>query len=1416
MDILKPPRNRSVSSGRDADLGKNSKDKERDRQLKSDEKYKSNLSYPKLFRFEVETFKEYIGSYNSEVSRLIDAGFNLNTLDKIFDIRYLNFSDEFNKLFPNANLQYSGGTGAIGGGPVPQLPSSDEIGNIIDKVLGTSIGEEKKAYANKLVLLRKHNNGRRTELEQIEEFNNFFKNKDFINYGRNVNIQKLAASMIKHLQEEGYLNVPDVIGDYTLDITSPEMIASLTKGVLFETAQAYNLVPGRKYADKIKLDKLIKILTKMGTDEFKMGNGKITYNGTSYVKKTHSKLKLVLKAEIDKVRDLMTSEQGAILANELELHKKGKGLKDLTVDELVDVMKEKGIPISDIKDLVINVFNMLSSSVDFITHMKGLKLRKNFHEDYIKAAIAYIMGTRLGMSSGGIGYIIAKYVTEWIKKKEMNIDINSPKYPTVDTGSEVDKKPIADVAYQIILNEFEDSFGNIDDVTRGILIDVISKANASNNALPRSSTETQKEREDIQLKFINETTEMFKDLINVIVEIKPNIRLYGEIQTESIWGTMINFFADIKNLVIDIKKIATMTQEERIDRIFQIGKEIYNLNKKVIRKPELESKEPEQETIEPSTQEPTAINTRRTDDDMWDETRFYNPNETLQDDSLSDLTADSLSDLTGDDNFDSDFQDEFLTNSNTKFPDTPPMFLYPSDDVDINPLSLSGTVQNSDNETEFIEEVIDKILDEEPEQDKYEDDGYESVDEFEEVIPERRTDNLSGSAIQTVQESELESFRNSGVDTRALNFFGYVSEEKKDEPIERKIENEVNAVLEEVREERRSGMNPRELMRSLKIKINRLVLRLKNAPASTRRVLMSQLNRMRTRNGVGNLIFTWGVYDSETGLQFENMNYAILYLVRRQRIFLSNPANRIPGALRQRLNTAWEESYKRILKARLARVIQIGTVQPQRNEEDVYLSGIVGRGAGGGGDPDDPNFTPGFSIDAIPRQGRFVIPIRKSFFALITIAGAIGSSKVLFDWLKGDTVEVSKDNKVKTTPKKSPTKTDKVDKNKTKTDKEGLLPDKFMRIGHNEWFDSVGLGSIIDTYNGFADAYNTARADKTITTEDLLYMSKKIRDYYDKFAKAVNAPALSELQEAKERYEGLKKQYDDAVNAGGDINSLSVIYTELIKSMNYLDRMTSKFTRFENGIFGTNLNKDSEDVTVDDKDSNTMPKLVNTPEIKKGDKLMPTKPSNFLLSKGMKERIERKLNKVGQGNGILEEQELFDNFSKVETHKYPEGIGLDNPLTVHNKRHEIMQYNIPNSRANIKVNRYSKPTGQKVIFDNVFQFDDVPDDAYYNNPNTKLVNPFETKSDNYTQFNKSKLYNPEYDLQNAFQNKNGKNTINGGNMIRSGIYANVDKDQYYQGGTIQYEQNKKLNDYPMTTEITMGIKRRLPKSFNIK
>ena len=599
--------------------------------------------------------------------------------------------------------------------------------------------------------------------------------------------------------------------------------------------------------------------------------------------------------------------------------------------------------------------------------------------------------------------------------------------------------------------------------------------------------------------------------------------------------------------------------------------------------------------------------------------------------------------------------------------------------------------------------------------------------------------------------------------------------------------------------------------------------------------------RLPTRQNLDNILgtiprFGWAVRDPATGLRWATADIAITDLVRRERARLS----RLPRGNAERINgltTEGVNAFKYKARRALERVATIGRKSRSRQPEEIPVA--QGRGGrGGDGDPDDPD-----DPDNIPDSDvqPYILPIGKAFILLVGLfsifsggAGLISIIKAIDTWLKGGEIETPKgrDPIIIKPPSKRPTKPpSKIPTqppSKKPTRPPVRRPDKFMTIGHTEWFDSVGLSGIIDTYNSFVNAYNEATDNGSVTESDMSILQRKVTEYYNKFATVTNTPQLADLQEAKNRYDGLRKQYDDARDNGLDMNQIGTIYIELKQSMRYLDRMTEQFLKMEGGIFGTYKSKDDPDVTVDDADSNIKLTSVATMNKKgRGDKLK--SPSDYILSKGMRERIARKLNREGLGTGLMDEQKLFDDFSLVTRHQYPEGIGIDNPLIVHNKRHEIMQYaKARRQNPPTKPVRYSKLTGQNVILNNVLQFDDVLDDAYYTKMDIELKNPYQTKTNNLQEFHKSKLYNPEYNLQKAFENRSSKNMATGGDMIRSGPYENVNKDQYYQLGNIQYKYNEKLNDYPMTRELPMGIikkqpnqnikirKRVLPNSYSLK
>jgi hypothetical protein len=310
---------------------------------------------------------------------------------------------------------------------------------------------------------------------------------------------------------------------------------------------------------------------------------------------------------------------------------------------------------------------------------------------------------------------------------------------------------------------------------------------------------------------------------------------------------------------------------------------------------------------------------------------------------------------------------------------------------------------------------------------------------------------------------------------------------------------------------------------------------------------------------------------------------------------------------------------------------------------------------------------------------------------------------------------------------------------------------------------------------------------------------------------------LSELKEARDRYDGIKLRYDQAIESGASFELVNGIYIELTKSMTYLNKMTDKYLAIENKTFNVSKGKDDADVTIDDVDASVS---INTSL--KGGKGRAVIDSNYaVLSKGMTERIKRKLmNKESNYmSGIMDENQRFNDFSLIKKHDYPTGLGLDNPISYRNKQYEIMKYTnntsnpqpfkVPSINSLIKSSKQTKPD-----LYNVIQIDNRMDDLYgfkYMGLQDPNIAP--------NKFIKSRLFNPEYALEQINKNRKPVETLN--DTIRSGPYVGVKDNQYYQYANIQKKQSDKLNDKPMTTEMPFGIKdikksRKLPNSYSLK
>lgn len=470
-------------------------------------------------------------------------------------------------------------------------------------------------------------------------------------------------------------------------------------------------------------------------------------------------------------------------------------------------------------------------------------------------------------------------------------------------------------------------------------------------------------------------------------------------------------------------------------------------------------------------------------------------------------------------------------------------------------------------------------------------------------------------------------------------------------------------------------------------------------------------------------------------------------------------------------------------------------------------------GGGGGGEPPD-----GLNVGARRRKPIFNGLSKKQYYLLLIVIILLSTGSISLNEIFKEGKKV-KDDGTTEPPDKIPTDTPSTPDVPVIPDKPNKPDGTYNKIQHNEFWDSVGLSNIIDTYNGMVDKYN-----KLPKSEKNVYKST-IEKYYDKFAETVNIPTLKELKEARARYDALKKIYDNSDDLSFD--EANKIYLELNKSLTYLNTMTDKYVSIENAAFGTSKTKDDPDVTIDDADANIkLPNASTTLGGMVGGKNKAIVDSTYaVLSKGMRERIARKLKGENDfSSGLIQEQKRFVDFSLVKPHEYPEGLGLDNPLVYRNKEYEIMKYrnNYSNPQPYIvpSRNRIEQMTKQyQPEFHDVIQLDDKLDDAY-GFRNSKLENPNVYPS----MFNKSRLFNPEYNLRDVNETKRVTNTMN--DERRAGPYVGITDNQYYQYANIQQRQNEILNNYPQTKEFkiykpelpkkTIKESRKVPNSYALK
>ena len=1409
-----------------------------------DKTYESTLSDKKKIEFQFQTFIESISKYNSYVSRLVDMGFNLKTLDVIFDIKYLDYQDEYHKLFPNANLQSSkGGAGTPGGG-IPTVPTPDQLGEMIDAIFGTRIGPTAIANRNYVAELGAYINARNTELGQTQALLDYTSGTKLY---RNNSLKLILANVILKLQDQGVI-------DFKKSSSSISITMELYNA--FSTERLINLIPKT-------LREVIKKIVNKPTG--------ITYKGILYRSiPQKTELKKIVMNEIQVILNNLKPDDEIYFNQKMGFAEGGGGT--MTIDTIMNILSNESsssymnirdgvISISSsattlnkqtaIQQLLENILNMLSTSSDFQRHMENTK-KTDSADDQILKAVNYL-NNKIATGGDRSFYVISEYIKKWMRvvmgssfdntrSAPLPRDPNAPTDPNAPKGDgdEV-RKPTPDMVYELVSSNFPE----MDEASRDQLIQYIISINENyNSTRASSSTETQQERDEIETNFLNKVLSFFDSLKSEVDNIlSENYDINFVLKPNTVWQNIFKFLRAGKDVAKIVKRAINMTPEENMNYIMKLGEEIYNDMKS-----QDVGKQPDK--IDYGGDEKTPPNIDDIFGDGADGAIDYGDDRDLR-------LKNAGSDRTGVDRFEGNIKpdkDVYQPEDGTPLPSTPPTNRYRSDDsIDfnkfINERARSRTGSDASigdmfgdvfsgasgddmggglprrpdtrypgdelfgddlgspyNQTykDRLDEMMNKSAreDEAKRRDRDFDDGYNS--QGEDVISGDMDDyeavQRDFEVWQKLINGDYDDFSDEGDSiigvTESLPELDLTPEQL-----------EIMNQFEEDAKQDGQNATPAKIRWALE----RMIRRLRHAPTGLRRVVIKYLNNIRTTINNNRIRFNWAFVDTTTNLTYESEEEAIeenFDIMRSQMLTLPRDDPRRIQFARQ----SNQESIIEGIRKRLNRVIQIEYYKKANSGDD---------------DPPDDDPDDDQPDEANPERRRKTIPIRKMFKLLVSLIAVLGGGftlaravKWLDGWVKGRNVEIPKDNIPTFIPKKPDDK-----KPKPPSTDDSVLPKKFLTIGHTEWFDSVGLSAVIDTYNGFVNEYNEARDDGTISDKDLTFMNKNIREYYDKFAKVTNTPLLSDLQEAKKRYDGLRAQYDNALENGLDINSISVIYTELRQSMTYLDRMTDQFLKMEGGVFGTYKSKDDPDVTVDDADSNI--RLVSAPAMDKQARKNKLKsPSDFILSKGMKERIERKLNRQGFGDGVLQEEKLFNDFSIVT----PPPIREHNSLTNHNKRHEIMQYAKARSmRPPIKTRKLTKITGQKPRLNNVVQFDDILDDVYYNNPDsTKLQNPYQTKSDNIQQFHKSKLYNPEYSLQKAFENKNNKNMSTGGDMIRSGAYENVNKDQYYQLGTIQYEYNEELNKYPMTRQKPMTInksnpkqtkpirRRRIPNSYSLK
>lgn len=1341
-----------------------------------DRDYMKNADSKEQWRFLNVKFFESITEYNQQVSQLIDIGFTEKALKIIFNVAYKDYSEEIQKVLPDINLQTMGLGGGSGGGGALPVVTPEQIANLFDRLFGTQSGGDARALNAYMTQIRTGINRITLDLEGVRELQTNLISTDRWERTLEGFLQRLAENEILQMGPLGT----------NQRITSTNYNSWLTPTNYVNILNALIEIYGE---DGIRNDFLVyrDMVRWIRNGSKKSGTSKSRTNFENGVKIIYERM--LNDGQINRFAELTQ-----IPITNLKI------LNDYKDFQLLfqNISKSEKIK------LLTLIINALVNDSVFNAWIVNITMEENKKYDRIDMIIDYLYN-QLKTDNGAFKTeIILRIIKDWLNSNGLlntmrGINIVEPK-------EERKTPPIEDIMIESarinltnILQEFS-IVPNTPEFNKiySQLINIFEYVNRITQSLPSSSTDR-----PLNERIWNSIQIFLSNLTKTLKESSPSesfISMLPYIRDYLLSGS---FFDDVTPILIDYLKNrkTKITNEMNI-----IVEKIKNMAKNIITSsmPNL------REDVEYKEISTRSISEEEYKTEGKEEKEYVLP-------------------------------DVYNLDLNHNIPNTPPVIemLGGGSSIDLNVLKrtnlkllndLLETLMEKQKldyiENNYVKKYIMNIL----ENDNNITNSVLDFDYWLSFISQIVEENLNKYEISFIELSKKEEdkFRKIWVNSHRkkpeqrnvmnLESIGQIVDVPV--PIPRDIRNRFSSILQ-------FGRNnlPSNVSRS----IQSMREYFRGRP-NLKKAFLRDFREWRIKNGLP-VNLTGSTYIRVSTQSGGYLTYPTLMSVRSA--YISSRRTELHNyeswtAVLRNLEIRYGVRYKMPVRRyippdendeEIERTPIVDIDEPEEIYEDIELKEEIPPE-----NPDDPDEPYIMEVDEEARYKGFTL---SDWIALLIILVAAGYSIIKASYVIKAVEKAEKENDDKN-KKPDPEKPDEPDEPDDPYELDNNL--KYMLLNVDEILESVGLGTVINTYNELVTKFNNSN----LSPIDRLKLSKMIKELWSKISKAVNSQELKEVIQARQNYDNLREKFEIAKNSGLDMGSTMMMYSELSEAGRILDVKTENYLKLQNKIFDESKGLLDADVTIDDKDTRINIKSNKSIGMSKTNKSI----KGRLLSKGVIERIERKRQNRGNfSQGLIDENNRFNNYSVVTPHEYPLGLGLNNSLVKHNKREEILRYS--NTYENPKpynVLSYNqcveKSKQMKPKFNNVIMIDNTFDDSTYTpiRGDVKFYNPYQVSNNINNEFNKNPLYNPEYILEKVNKNRKAKDMITGCDAIRGGIYRGINNNQYYQQGNIAYKNENTLNNYPLTMRQKKEVikpekhlnssliktKRRLPNSYSLK